>query len=84
MCLFRKKKLIEYRLEIHGMKCGMCESHINDVVRKNFNVTKVKSNRFKNETIIFCEKELDEELIKSVITSTGYELKGMKKVNSNA
>ena len=81
MCFKSKSKLFEYRLEIHGMGCGMCESHINDVIRRNFNVKRVKSNRFKNETVILSEVELDEEKIKSVIASTGYELKGIEKVN---
>ena len=79
MFLFKKKGLIEYRLEIHGMKCGMCESHINDVIRKNFDVKKVKSNRFKNQTIILSNVALDEEKIKSVIAETGYELKEIRK-----
>ncbi len=79
MFLFKKKGLIEYRLEIHGMKCGMCESHINDVIRKNFDVKKVKSNRVKNQTIILSKFALDEEKIKSVIKETGYELKEIRK-----
>ena len=79
MFLFKKKGLIEYRLEIHGMKCGMCESHINDVIRKNFDVKKVKSDRFKNQTIILSNVALDEEKIKSVIAETGYELKEIRK-----
>ena len=79
MFLFKKKGLIEYRLEIHGMKCGMCESHINDVIRKNFDVKRVKSNRFKNQTIILSNTVLDEEKIKSVIAETGYELKEIRK-----
>ena len=55
----KNKGLIKYRLEIHGMMCGMCESHINDCIRKNFNVKKVKSSRFKKETMILSNEELD-------------------------
>lgn len=79
MCLFKNKNLIKYTLTIYGMRCGMCESHINDVIRKNFDVKKVKSNHFKNETIILSKNELSEEKIKSVIASTGYELKEIRK-----
>lgn len=80
MFLFKKKNkdLFEYHLEIHGMRCGMCESHINDAIRKNFDIISVKSNRFKNETIILSKKELDIEKIKDVIKATGYELKDIK------
>ena len=73
--LFKKKNHIKYKLEIHGMRCVMCESHINDILRKNFKDIKVKSNHFKNETIIYSKQYLDEEKIKEVIMSTGYELK---------
>lgn len=32
-------------LHINGMMCSMCESHINDAIRKNFEVKKMKSSR---------------------------------------
>ena len=28
--------MIQTTLKIDGMMCGMCESHMNDVIRKNF------------------------------------------------
>ena len=62
----------KYILGINGMRCGMCESHINDVIRKNFNVKSVKSSHIKNETIIVSNSPLNEEEIKIVIDSTGY------------
>lgn len=61
-------------LHINGMMCGMCESHINDVIRKNFDVKKVKSSKRKNQTVIVSENPLNEETIRNVITETGYEL----------
>ena len=33
-------------LKIDGMMCGMCESHINDTIRKAVPVKKVSSPRF--------------------------------------
>ena len=35
--------MIETILKIDGMACGMCESHINDVVRRTCDVKKVTS-----------------------------------------
>ena len=61
------------------MGCGMCEAHINNEIRKNFDVKKVKSRRRKNETIIVSKNELDEKRIKEVIDETGYELKGIER-----
>ena len=37
-------------LKIDGMMCGMCESHMNDAIRKAFNVKKVTSSHSKGET----------------------------------
>ena len=33
--------MIKTTLKIDGMMCGMCEAHMNDVIRKNFKVKKV-------------------------------------------
>ena len=49
--------MYKYSLAIQGMKCCMCESHINDVIRKNFKVKKIKSSHKKNlTTFIPCSK----------------------------
>ena len=66
--------MFKYVLIIEGMKCSMCESHINDVIRKNFNVKKVKSKYKKNMTTFVSEELISDDLIKSVISSTGYKL----------
>ena len=33
----------KYTVQVNGMMCGMCESHVNDAVRKAFPVKKVSS-----------------------------------------
>lgn len=66
-------------LHINGMMCGMCESHINDAIRKNFTVKKVKSSKRKNQTVIVSNEALNEEKIRQVIKETGYELVGIEK-----
>ena len=63
--------MYRYTLTIEGMRCGMCESHINNVIRKNFSLKKVASNHRKNLTIIESEEPLDEEKLKQVIAETG-------------
>ena len=69
--------MYRYTLTIEGMRCGMCESHINNVIRKNFSLKKVASNHRKNLTIIESEEPLDEEKLKQVIAETGYTLHGI-------
>ncbi len=67
-------KMKKITLKIEGMKCGMCEAHINDIIRKNFKIKKVISSCVKNETIIFSNDVMDEETLKNVITLTGYKI----------
>ena len=71
--------MIKTTLKIEGMQCGMCESHMNDAIRKNFEVKKVTSSHSKNETVILSEEELNEDAIKAVVGETGYDLKGINK-----
>ena len=39
--------------------CGMCEAHMNDLIRKNFKVKKVTSSAKDGETVIISDAELD-------------------------
>ena len=58
---------IKYILIVKGMKCGMCEEHIQSAIRNNFVIKKVKANRFKNEVEIISKDPLDEQKIELVI-----------------
>ena len=75
----KKKDLIVYTLKVDGMRCGMCETHVNDIVRRNFNVKKVKSSVSKGETIIYSEKEIDIEKIASLLKDSGYIVSSFEK-----
>ncbi len=61
------------------MMCGACEAHVNDFIRRNFEIKKVKSSSRKNQTIIISLKELNEEELRNKINSTGYLLSTIKK-----
>ena len=52
--------------------CGMCEAHINDVIRANFRAGKVSSSYRKGEAVVLSEAPLDEERLKRVVAETGY------------
>ena len=58
--------MVKTTLQINGMACGMCESHVNEAIRNAFKV--------KKETVIISEEELPEDQIRKVIEPTGYEL----------
>ena len=61
----------EYVFSVEGMRCGMCEAHVNDAVRKAAEVQKVESSHTKNTTTV-CAEELDVEKVKSAIAAQGY------------
>ena len=69
--------MIETIVQVDGMMCGMCESHINDAVRSHFQVKKVSSSHTKGQTVIHSEQPLDEQKLRDAINATGYEVKGV-------
>ena len=64
--------MYEIILKVDGMKCGMCEAHVNDAVRDNFNVKKVKSSHSKGQTVILTEEDMDEKKLSNIVSATGY------------
>ena len=68
--------MVETILKVNGMMCGMCESHINDVVRKTAQMSKVSSSHTRGETVIVSDQELDLETLKQAIAATGYTVTG--------
>ena len=63
-------------LKIDGMMCGMCEAHINDVIRKNVkDAKKVSSSHTKGISTFESETLPDEDVLRNAIANTGYELK---------
>ena len=61
-------------LKIDGMMCGMCESHINDAIRKEFPVKKVTASHSKGICVIISDAPLDEARLRKTIDDTGYTL----------
>lgn len=64
--------MIELTIEVEGMKCGMCESHINDVVRRVVGVKKVSSSHAKKKTVVIAEDDVNQEAIVQAIKTQGY------------
>ena len=48
--------MTKYTLVVDGMMCGMCESHVNDAVRKAFPVKKVTSSHSRKQTVVVAEE----------------------------
>ncbi len=71
--------MIKITVKVDGMACGMCEAHINDAMRRSFNVKKVTSSHSKGETVILTEEDLEEEKLEEAINGGGYEVLSVKK-----
>ena len=59
-------------VKVEGMRCGMCESHVNDLIRRSFNVKKVTSSHIKGETVILAPHPIDPEQLIAAISADGY------------
>jgi copper chaperone CopZ len=67
--------MIKVYLDVEGMRCSMCEAHVNDIVRKTSKVKKVKASHKKKEVLIIMEDDKDINNIISAINSLGYNSK---------
>ena len=59
-------------VKVEGMRCGMCEAHVCDTIRKNFDVKKVTASHAENQVVIISEQSLDAEKLVDVISKEGY------------
>ena len=64
--------MLKITIEVEGMRCGMCETHVNDVVRRVEGVKKVTSSHAKDRTEVIAEDGADIERIKEAIEKQGY------------
>lgn len=64
--------MYKYIVNIEGMACGMCESHINNVIRNAFDVQKVTSSHKKGKSEIISKQMISDDQIRKVIDETGY------------
>ena len=71
--------MIEITVKIDGMMCGMCEAHVNDTIRKNFEVKKVTSSHSKKQSVIIAENDIDEQILREVIANDGYQVTAVEK-----
>ena len=66
--------MVKTVLRINGMACSMCESHINDVIRREFDIKKVKSSHKSGTAEIISENPLDKDKLENAIKETGYDV----------
>lgn len=64
-------------IQVEGMACSMCESHVQEAIRRLGSVSKVKANRKKKEVSFLSEEILDPKTIQKTIEELGYKCKSI-------
>lgn len=64
--------MMKTTVKVEGMMCGMCESHVNNAVRRAFPAAKVTSSHKRGETVILTEDTPEEARLRQAIESAGY------------
>ena len=60
-------------IEVEGMKCSMCESHVADAIRKAIpTAKKVTASRAAGTATFITDNIEDEEKAKEAVAATGY------------
>ena len=63
---------------IDGMACRMCEAHVNEAIRKSFNVKKVTSSFKKGTAEIISNRPLSADKLRELLDPTGYMVTDVK------
>lgn len=67
------KDLHQVTMKVTGMRCGMCEAHICDVIRKQYPKAKaVRASRGSDRASFRIEGEVDQVELQKAINDTGY------------
>jgi copper chaperone CopZ len=65
-------------IKIDGMKCGMCEAHINNIIRNNIKASHVKSSHIKNESRFLTNDISNLDMLRKKIEEDGYKVLDIK------
>ena len=70
--------MVKITLGIEGMRCEMCEAHMDKAVNENFKVKKVASSHKKSTTVIISKEDIAEDKLKAVAEAEGFTLTSYK------
>ena len=74
------KTKYKYLLKVDGMKCGMCEAHVNDLIRKHLYVKKVKSSHLKKQTIVISLTPIENDSFLKAFEGSGYKISQIEQI----
>lgn len=69
---------MKYTAIVEGMMCAMCEKNMSKAITEAFNATDVKADHSTNTVEFNTEAAVDEELLKNVTETAGFEFKGIR------
>ena len=69
--------MVKVIAKVEGMACGMCEAHVNEAVKKAFDIKEVHSSHKDSVTEIIADAAIDEAKVKEVIEAEGYTVLGV-------
>ena len=69
----------KYILGIDGMRCGMCEVHVEEAIGKALKAKRIKASHLKNEVVVIIEDELTIDDFKKILDPTGYRVTSFNK-----
>ena len=64
--------MIKTTIKVEGMMCPMCEKHVNEAVKKSFEIEEVVSSHADGTTVITSKDPLDTDAVMAVINEAGY------------
>ncbi len=70
--------MIKTTVKIDGMQCNMCETHVKDLIRKKFDVKKVKASHVNGECVIVSPDEIPREELTYELGQMGYKITEME------
>ncbi|MCI6580709.1 MAG: heavy metal-associated domain-containing protein [Oscillospiraceae bacterium] len=73
--------MLKITVDIEGMMCNMCESHMDDEFKKQFSfIKKVTSSHSENNSVIITTEDIDDERLKAAVEECGYKFLGAARV----
>ena len=70
--------MIKITASVDGMRCSMCQAHLNDTIRKSFDVQKVTASHTKGQVVIIAREDITPEALKKAVDPTGYVLSDIR------
>lgn len=65
-------------IKVEGLKCPMCEKHVNEAIKQAFAVKKVTSSHTEKEIVVNTKEEIHPDKLKEVINEAGYQMVDME------